>query len=49
MKRPERASISVSNQTHSDFNAFRARLSAERGKVQTQEDCLRELLAKASR
>jgi hypothetical protein len=43
------ASISVSKHTHADFEAFRARLSAERGRVQTQEDCLRVLLAKAER
>jgi hypothetical protein len=49
MKRDDRASISVSKQTHADFEAFRAYLSAERGKVQTQEDCLKELLSKAKR
>ncbi len=49
MKRNDRASISVSKQTHTDFEEFRAHLSAERGKIQTQEDCLRELLSKAKR
>jgi hypothetical protein len=48
MKREDRATISVSKKTHTDFEKYRATLSAERGKVQTQDDCVRTLLEKAS-
>jgi hypothetical protein len=44
MKREDRATISVSKKTHADFEKYRATLSAERGKVQTQEDVVRALL-----
>jgi hypothetical protein len=48
MKREDRATISVSKKTHADFEEYRAKLSAERGRVQTQEDCVRALLEKAN-
>jgi hypothetical protein len=38
----------VSNKTHADFEQYRARLSAERIKVQTQEDVVRALLEMAN-
>jgi hypothetical protein len=44
MKREDRATISVSKKTHAEFERYRAILSAERGKVQTQEDVIKELL-----
>jgi hypothetical protein len=44
MKREDRATISVSKKTHAEFEAYRAKLSAERGKVQTQEDVVKALL-----
>ena len=44
MKRGDRATISVSKKTHADFEKYRAKLSAERGKVQTQEDAIMALL-----
>ncbi|MGB7900945.1 MAG: hypothetical protein WCG09_00630 [Halobacteriota archaeon] len=44
MKKDDRATISVSKKTHADFEEFRAKLSAEIGKVQTQEDAVRVLL-----
>jgi hypothetical protein len=44
MKKDDRATISVSKKTHADFEKYRATLSAERGKVQTQEDVVRTLL-----
>jgi hypothetical protein len=47
MKREDRATISVSKKTHADFEEYRAKLSAERGKVQTQEAVVRALLSKA--
>ena len=36
--------ISVSKKAHAEFERYRAILSAERGKVQTQEDVIKELL-----
>lgn len=45
MKKGDRATISVSKKTHADFEKYRATLSAERGKVQTQEDVVKALLA----
>ncbi|GEM_PF-434622 len=48
MKRDDRATISVSKKTHADFEQYRARLSAERKKVQTQEDVVRALLEMAN-
>ena len=44
MKKEDRATISVSKKTHADFEKYRAKLSAEREKVQTQDDALRALL-----
>jgi hypothetical protein len=44
MKREDRATISVSKKTHADFERYRAKLSAERGKVQTQDDVVKALL-----
>ena len=44
MKREDRATISVSKKTHTEFERYRAILSAEKGKVQTQEDVVKELL-----
>jgi hypothetical protein len=44
MKKDDRATISVSKKTHADFEKYRATLSAEREKVQTQEDVVRALL-----
>ncbi len=44
MKKGDRATISVSKKTHTDFERYRAILSAERGKVQTQEDVIKEFL-----
>jgi hypothetical protein len=44
MKRGDRATISVSKKTHADFEKYRAKLSAKRGKVQTQEDAVIALL-----
>ena len=44
MKKDDRATISVSKKTHADFELYRAKLSAERGKVQTQDDVVRALL-----
>ena len=38
------SAISVSKKTHADFEKYRATLSAERGKVQTQEDVVKALL-----
>jgi hypothetical protein len=49
MKREDRATISVSKKTHADFEEYRATLSAERKKVQTQEDVVRALLEKAQK
>ena len=48
MKRDDRATISVSKKTHTEFEEYRAKLSAERRKVQTQEDVVRALLKKAN-
>ena len=48
MKREDRATISVSKKTHADFEEYRAKLSAERKKVQTQDDVVRALLEKAN-
>ena len=45
MKKEDRATISVTKKTHADFERYRAKLSAERGKVQTQDDVVRALLA----
>jgi septal ring factor EnvC (AmiA/AmiB activator) len=45
MKREDRATISVSKKTHADFEKYRATLSAEREKVQTQDDVVKALLA----
>jgi hypothetical protein len=44
MKRDDRATISVSKKTHADFEKYRVKLSAERGKVQTQDEVVRALL-----
>ena len=44
MKKEDRATISVSKKTHTDFERYRAELSAERRKVQTQDDVVRALL-----
>jgi hypothetical protein len=44
MKKEDRATISVSKKTHADFEEYRAKLSAEKGKVQTQEDAILALL-----
>ncbi len=44
MKVGDRETISVSKKTHADFEKYRATLSAERGKVQTQDDVVRALL-----
>jgi len=44
MKREDRATISVSKKTHADFEEYRAKLSAKRGKVQTQDEVVRALL-----
>jgi len=44
MLRDDRATISVSKKTHADFEKYRAKLSAEMGKVQTQENVVRALL-----
>jgi len=44
MKREDRATISVSKKTHKEFEKYRAELSAERGKVQTQDDVIKALL-----
>jgi hypothetical protein len=44
MKKEDRATISISKKTHAEFEAYRAKLSAERGKVQTQEDAILALL-----
>jgi hypothetical protein len=44
MQKEDRATISVSKKTHAEFERYRAILSAERGKVQTQEDVVRALL-----
>lgn len=40
--------ISVSKRTHADFEERRAKLSAEKKKVQTQDDVVRALLEKAN-
>jgi hypothetical protein len=48
MKRDDRATISVSKKTHADFEKYRAKLSADRRKVQTQEEVVRALLEKAN-
>jgi hypothetical protein len=48
MKVGDRATISVSKKTHADFEKYRATLSAERGKVQTQDDVVRALLEMAN-
>ena len=44
MKKEDRATISVSKKTHADFEEYRAKLSAKRGKVQTQDEVVRALL-----
>ena len=44
MKKEDRATISVSKKTHADFERYRAKLSAYRGKVQTQDDVVKALL-----
>jgi hypothetical protein len=48
MKRGDRATISVSKKTHAEFEAYRAKLSAERKKVQTQDDVVKALVEKAN-
>jgi len=48
MKKEDRATISVSRKTHADFEKYRATWSAEKGKVQTQDDVVRALLEKAN-
>jgi hypothetical protein len=48
MKKEDRATISVSKKTHADFEEYRAKLSAKRRKVQTQEHVVRALLEKAN-
>jgi hypothetical protein len=40
----DRTTISVSKQTHAEFERYRATLSAEKGKVQTQDDVVKALL-----
>jgi hypothetical protein len=45
MKKEDRATISVSKKTHAEFETYRAKLSAKRGKVQTQDDAILALLA----
>jgi hypothetical protein len=47
MKKEDRATISVSKKTHADFERYRAKLSAERGKIQTQDDVVKALLENA--
>jgi hypothetical protein len=49
MKREDRATISVSKKTHADFEECRAKLSAERKKVQTQDDVVKAFLEKANK
>ena len=44
MKAGDRATISVSKKTHAEFERYRAILSAEKGKVQTQDDVVKALL-----
>jgi hypothetical protein len=44
MKREDRATISASKKTHADFEEYRAKLRAERKKVQTQDDVVKALL-----
>ncbi len=44
MKKEDRATISVSKKTHAEFEQYRATLSAEKKKVQTQDDVVRALL-----
>jgi hypothetical protein len=44
IKKEDRATISVSKKTHAEFERYRAILSAERGKVQTQEGVINEFL-----
>jgi hypothetical protein len=48
MKKEDRATISVSKKTHADFEKYRATLSAQREKVQTQDEIVRALLEKAN-
>ncbi|MGZ7124150.1 MAG: hypothetical protein ACXVIT_11620 [Halobacteriota archaeon] len=43
MKKKDRATTSVCKETHADFEKYRARLNAERGKVKTHEDAVRAL------
>lgn len=49
MKREDRTSISVSKQNREAFEEYRAHLSAECGKVQTQDDTFSHILAIAKR
>ena len=49
MKKEDRATISVSKKTHADFEEYRAELSAERKKVQTQDDVVTALLEMAQK
>jgi hypothetical protein len=49
MKVVDRATISVTKKTHADFEKYRAMLSAERGKIQTQDDVVRALLEMAQK
>ena len=49
MKREDRATISVSKKTHTDFEKYRATLSAKSGKVQTQDDVVKAFLEKANK
>jgi hypothetical protein len=44
MKKEDRATISVSKKTHAEFETYRAKLSAEKGKIQTQDDAILALL-----
>jgi hypothetical protein len=44
MKKEDRATISVSKKTHVEFEMYRAKLSAEKGKIQTQDDAILALL-----
>jgi len=44
MKVGDRATISVSKKAHAEFELNRAILSAEKGKIQTQEDVIKEFL-----
>jgi hypothetical protein len=44
MKKEGRATISATKKTHAEFERYRAKLSAEKGKAQTQDDLVKALL-----